>query len=65
MSETILIVSHGGTVRALLAHLFEVRIELYWRFGIRPASVSILDLYPEGAVAEVIGDTSHLQAAND
>ncbi len=59
-SGTVLLVSHGGTVRALLAHLFEVRIELYWRFGIRPASVSILDLYPEGAVAEVIGDTSHL-----
>jgi len=59
-SGTVLLVSHGGTVRALLAHLFEVRIELYWRFGIRPASVTILDLYPEGAVAEVIGDTSHL-----
>ena len=57
----ILIVSHGGTVRALLAHLFEMRIELYWRFGIRPASVSMLDVYPEGAVADVIGDTSHLQ----
>jgi broad specificity phosphatase PhoE len=56
----ILIVSHGGTVRALLAHLFEVPIRLYWRFGIRPASVSILDLYPEGAIADVIGDTSHL-----
>jgi broad specificity phosphatase PhoE len=59
-SGTILVVSHGGTIRALLAHLFEVRIELYWRFGIRPASVSILDVYPEGAVADVIGDTSHL-----
>ena len=60
-SETVLLVSHGGTVRALLAHLFEVRIELYWRFGIRPASVSIFDVYPQGAVAEVIGETSHLQ----
>jgi broad specificity phosphatase PhoE len=60
-AETILVVSHGGTVRALLAHLFEVPMHLYWRFGIRPASVSILDVYPEGAIAEVIGDTSHLR----
>ena len=58
---TILIVSHGGVIRALLAHLFEIRIELYWRFGIRPAAVSILDVYPEGAIAEVIGETSYVQ----
>lgn len=64
-SGTVLLVSHGGTVRALLAHLFEVPIRLYWRFGIRPASVSILDIYPEGAVAEVIGDTSHLRVSGD
>jgi len=64
-SGTVLLVSHGGTVRALLAHLFEVPIRLYWRFGIRPASVSILDLYPEGAVAEVVGDTSHLRVPGD
>ena len=57
---TVLVVSHGGTVPALLAYLFGVRIDLYWRFGIRPASVSIFDVYPEGAIADVIGDTSHL-----
>jgi broad specificity phosphatase PhoE len=59
-STTLLVASHGGTVRALLAHLFEVPAAHYWRFGIRPASVSILDIYPEGPVADVIGDTSHL-----
>jgi broad specificity phosphatase PhoE len=60
-TSTILVVSHGGVIRALLAHLFEIRIELYWRFGIRPASVSILDVYPEGAIAEVVGETSHVR----
>jgi alpha-ribazole phosphatase len=58
--QTILVVTHGGPVRALLTYLLEVRLDLYWRFGIRPASVSILDVYPEGAITEVIGDTSHL-----
>jgi broad specificity phosphatase PhoE len=63
-SGTILLVSHGGVIRALLAYLFEMRIELYWRFGIRPASVSIFDVYPQGPIAEVIGDTSHLRNAD-
>ena len=61
MHHTALFVSHGGPLRALLAHCLEVPLHLYWRFGIRPASVSILDVYPEGAIAEVIGDTSHLE----
>jgi broad specificity phosphatase PhoE len=56
----VLFVSHGGPIRALLAHLFALPIESYWQFGIRPASVSILDVHPQGAIAEVIGDTSHL-----
>jgi broad specificity phosphatase PhoE len=62
--QTVLIVTHGGPVRALLTHLLDVRLDLYWRFGIRPASVSILDVYPEGAITEVIGDTSHLAEAS-
>jgi broad specificity phosphatase PhoE len=57
---TVLFVSHGGPIRALLAHLFALPIQSYWQFGIRPASVSILDVHPAGAIAEVIGDTSHL-----
>jgi broad specificity phosphatase PhoE len=62
--ETVLVVSHGGLLRALLAQLFEVPLHLYWRFSIRPGSVSILDVYPEGPIAEVIGETSHLKAAS-
>ena len=58
--QTLLMVTHGGTVRALLTHMLDMRLDLYWRFGIRPASVSVLDVYPEGAITEVIGDTSHL-----
>lgn len=57
---TVLMVTHGGPVRALLTHVFDMPVELYWRFGVRPSSVTVLEVYPEGAVAEVIGDTSHL-----
>ena len=59
--RTLLFVTHGGPARALLAHLIGVETRFYWRFGIRPASVSILDVYPEGPITEVIGDTSHLR----
>lgn len=57
---TILLVCHGGTLRALLTHLLDIPLERYWRFSVRPGSISILDLYPEGAIAAVIGETSHL-----
>lgn len=57
---TVLVVTHGGPVRALLTHVFDMPVDLYWRFGARPSSVTVLEVYPEGAVAEVIGDTSHL-----
>ncbi|HEY3117346.1 MAG TPA: histidine phosphatase family protein [Chloroflexota bacterium] len=58
--DTILIVAHGGPLRALLTHLLTMPVEGYWRFQVRAASVSIFDVYPEGAIADVIGDTSHL-----
>lgn len=58
---TLLFVGHGGTLRALLTHLLEIPLERYWRFAIRPGSISILDLYPEGAIASTIGETAHLE----
>ncbi len=58
--DTALIVAHGGPLRALLTHLLNMPVEGYWRFSVRAASVSIFDVYPEGAIADVIGDTSHL-----
>ncbi len=61
VSRSVLVVSHGGPIRVLLAHLLGVPLRSYWQFAIRPASVSILDLYPEGAIAEVIGETAHLR----
>jgi len=59
-SRTLLVVTHGGPVRVLLTLLLDIPIERYWRFSVRPASLTIFDVHPEGAIAEVIGDTSHL-----
>lgn len=59
--STFLFVCHGGTLRALLTHLLDIPLDRYWRFAVRPGSISILDLYPEGAIAAVIGETSHLE----
>jgi len=60
--RTLLFVTHGGPVRVLLTALLDIPAERYWGFTIRPASLSILDVYPEGAIAEVIGDATHLTA---
>jgi alpha-ribazole phosphatase len=58
--QTVLVVAHGGPLRMILCHLLEVRPELYWRLGLRPASLTAVDLYPEGAIVGVLNDTCHL-----
>jgi broad specificity phosphatase PhoE len=59
--QTLAVFSHGGATRVLLTALFEMPVERYWSFGVRPASITVLEVYPEGPIAEVIGDTSHLE----
>jgi alpha-ribazole phosphatase len=58
---TLVFVGHGGCLRAIITHLLDIPLERYWRFAIRPGSITILDLYPEGAIAAAIGETGHLE----
>ena len=59
-NENILIVSHGGTIRATLVNLLGLPWELIWRFFLANGSVSIVDVYPQNAVLHSWNDTSHL-----
>ena len=57
----LLIVSHGGTLRALLCSLLHIPIERHWTLRINPASVTVFDTYPLGPIVAVLNDTCHLQ----
>lgn len=57
----LLLVSHGGTLRALLCSLLPLPLDRFWTLRIDAASLTILDLYPMGPILEVLNDTCHLR----
>jgi broad specificity phosphatase PhoE len=58
--ETIMLVGHGGPYKVLVSSLLGLPLEYYWKFRFDMASVSIIDIYPTGAVLGKLSDTSHL-----
>ncbi|MFH0768349.1 MAG: histidine phosphatase family protein [Chloroflexota bacterium] len=60
-SETILIVSHNGPLRVLVWHLLGISQEHWWQIRIDNASLTVVETYPNGAIVNVLNDTSHLR----
>ena len=60
--DDILVVSHGGMVRALGLALLELPLDLFARFAVSRGSISVLDVYPEGAVLKLWNETSHYRS---
>ncbi len=58
--ETVLIVGHGGSLRAAIIALMEFPLEANWRFVMYNCSLSVFDTYPDNAVLRLYNDTSHL-----
>jgi len=57
----VLVVGHGGSLRALVLSLLGLPVSAFWRFQIASASLSIVSLYPQGATLDLWNDTSHLE----
>ncbi len=57
----LVVVGHGGTLRALLCGLLAVPLARYWTLGIKPGSLTVLETYPRGPMVEVLNDTCHLE----
>ncbi len=64
-AENILVVGHGGSLRALLVGALGLPLGAFWRFQLAPASISILSLYSEGATLDLWNDTSHLASSDE
>ncbi len=58
--DNLLIVGHGGTLRAVFTTLLELPLEANWRFFLSNCGLSIVDIYPDNAVLRLYNDTSHL-----
>ena len=61
-SDDILIVAHGGSIRALLVCLMELPDELFWQFGVDCASLSVISNHSDKRVLEFWNDTGHLSS---
>ena len=61
-SQTVLIVSHGGPLRVLMCRLLEIDLRHWPQFRIDNASLSIMKMHPQGAIMNLLNDTSHLKA---
>ncbi len=63
--ETIMIVGHGGPYKVLVCRLLGLPLDHYWQFRFDMASVSIIDIFPTGAVLGKLSDTSHLTVSKE
>ncbi len=60
-SETVLIVSHSGPLRALVCHLLGID-QSHWRqIRIDNASLSIMETYPNRVIISLLNGTAHLR----
>jgi alpha-ribazole phosphatase len=60
-SETVLVVSHSGPLRALVCALMGIDHTCWWQLRFDNASLSIVDTYPRGSILSLLNDTSHLK----
>ncbi len=59
--ETIAIVSHSDLIKAAIAHYAGIPLDLFQRIEIDPASVSIIDMYPETVRIKLVNNTDEIQ----
>ena len=58
--ETILVVAHGMSLRALLCLLLEMDVKYWWQFQLSHASLSMVRLSQWGPILSLLNDTSHM-----
>ena len=61
--ETILVVAHGGSLRALICLLLGLSLEHWWQIRLDSASLSIVETHSEGAVLSLMNDICHLESS--
>jgi alpha-ribazole phosphatase len=58
--QNILLVAHGGSLQILICLLIGLPVENFWQFNLDHCSLSKIFVYDEGAIINLLNDTSHL-----
>ena len=61
LDKTVLVVGHGGTLRAAILGWLDLPNHATFRFLMANCGLSIIDTYPDNAVLRLYNDTSHLE----
>lgn len=64
MDETVLVVGHGGSLRAAMMSLLGMSLEANWRFFFANCALTVIETYPDNAVLRLFNDGSHLNGLN-
>lgn len=57
----ILVVAHGGSLRALIVSLMRMRTEYMWRFNMKNCGISVVSVWDSGSRLDLLNDTNHLE----
>jgi alpha-ribazole phosphatase len=60
-SDTLLVVAHGGPLRALLCSMLGISQSSWWQLSVDNASLSIVETHSRGAVLSLLNETYHLK----
>jgi len=59
--ETVVIVSHGGTISALLCHILDMSLNNLWRVKQGNTGITIIEFHENRGILTLFNDTYHLQ----
>ena len=63
LEENVLIVGHGGSLRAGIVSLLDLPLEANWKFVMHNCSLTVVHTYADNAVLHLYNDTSHIDGA--
>ena len=58
--ETVLVVSHGAAIRAILCSILHMPLKYIWNIKQDNTAVNIIEIYPKRAIVSLVNDTNHL-----
>ncbi len=60
-NETVLLVAHSGTLRALLCLTLHIDLNFFWQQRLDNTSITIIDTYGDRNIVSLLNDTCHLR----
>ena len=60
-NDEVVVVGHGGSLRAALAHLLPDRFTEWWLYELGNASLTVVDMGASGTTLRVLNNCAHLE----